>query len=188
MAETNASAAAAKVAMTEITVAAAVIPAAWPIARIVYMNQCDPETIMARGGGDWKAIADQLAPVPGKLDGAVSAVTAEQWSGDDRSAFEAHTKAYGAQVVGVEMLAVTVSVTMYAVGAILLCLVVAYTIISTILALLRAAFIVAAAATVVGAPLSASALASANSFASRRSASCRESNGRSTRPPRRAWS
>jgi len=164
MAETTSSAAAAKLAMAEITAAAAAIPAAWPIARIVYMNQCDPETIMSRGGGDWMAIAEQLGTVPGKLDGAVSAVSAEQWSGEDRSAFEGHTKAYGVQVVAIQILATTVSVTMISVGVILLCLVVAYAIVSTILAL-WAAFILAAAATVVGAPVAASALASANSFA-----------------------
>ena len=185
MAETTSSAAAAKLAMAEITVAAATIPAAWPIARIVYMNQCDPETIMSRGGGDWMAIAEQLGTVPGKLDGAVSAVSAEQWSGEDRSAFEGHTKAYGVQVVAIQILATTVSVTMISVGVILLCLVVAYAIVSTILAL-WAAFILAAAATVVGAPVAASALASANSSPHRRSASCRGSNGLSTRPPRQA--
>ena len=164
MAKISHSAAAAKIAMVEISVASAVIPAAWPIARIVYFNQCDPEAIMEKGSVEWFKLTEQLAVAHHKLDSAVAGLPVEQWSGEDRRAFEAHTTAYGIQVIGIQVLAGVVSVAMLSVGVILLCLVVAYAVISSILAV-WAAFIVLAGATVVGAAASASALASANSFA-----------------------
>ncbi|MEV4821191.1 hypothetical protein ACGFIE_28915 [Micromonospora sp. NPDC049275] len=163
MADPTYPAAAAKIAMAEISLAASVIPAAWPIAQIVYFNQCDPETIM-RKGGDWLAMYDQLGTAHGNLDDAIATLTAAQWSGQDRDAFGAHINAYGTQVVGTQVLTVTVGVTMLCVGGVLLCLVVAYAVVSTILAVF-AGFIAAASATVVGAPAAASALATANSFA-----------------------
>ncbi|MFG1880467.1 hypothetical protein [Micromonospora sp. NPDC049102] len=163
MANPSYPAAAAKIAMAEISVAASVIPAAWPIAQIVYFNQCDPEAIMRRGG-DWLAMYDQLGTAHGNLDDALATLTPAQWSGKDRDAFGAHINAYGVQVVGTQVLTVTVGVTMLCVGAALLCLVVAYAVVSTIL-LAFATFIVAASATVVGAPAAASAEATAASFA-----------------------
>ncbi|MFG2101951.1 hypothetical protein ACIBXA_12265 [Micromonospora echinaurantiaca] len=163
MADPTYPAIAAKAALVEISVAAAVIPAAWPVAQIVYFNQCDPETIM-RKGGDWLSMYDQLGTARDNLDSAVGTLTAAQWSGRDRDAFGVHVRKYDVQVVGTQVLAVTVGVTMLCVGAILLCLVVAYTVVSTIL-FAFATFIAAAAATVVGSPAAASALATANSFA-----------------------
>ncbi|MEU2610414.1 hypothetical protein ABZ570_02300 [Micromonospora sp. NPDC007271] len=163
MAQVSSSAAAAKVALVEISIAAAVIPAAWPIAQIVYFNQCDPEALLATAK-QWMEIADQLGAARQGLDDAVAAVSPVQWSGEDRTAFGRHVQAYDVQVVGTQVVAVTVAVTLIAVGVVLLCLVIAYAVISTIL-FGFAVFIAAAAATVVGAPAAASAEATANSFA-----------------------
>ncbi|MBY8874450.1 hypothetical protein K7640_21720 [Micromonospora sp. PLK6-60] len=163
MAEVTEAAAAAKIAMVEISVAAAVIPAAWPIAQIVYFNQCDPQTMITTGG-TWLELSEQLGVTRDQLESAVGTITAEEWSGDDRAAFGKHIQAYDVQVIGTQVLAVTVGVTMICVGMVLFCLVVAYVVISTVLAAF-AVFIVAAAATVVGAPAAASAEATANSFA-----------------------
>ncbi|MFD2767346.1 WXG100 family type VII secretion target [Micromonospora eburnea] len=163
MAQISSSAAAAKIALVEISIAAAVIPAAWPVAQIVYFNQCDPEAMMDVAG-KWIELANQLGSAREGLDDAVGAVLPTQWSGEDRDAFDRHIRAYDIQVVGSQVVAVTVAVTLIAVGVALLCLVIAYTVVCTVL-FAFAVFIAAAAATVVGAPAAASAEATANSFA-----------------------
>ncbi|MEU8260125.1 hypothetical protein AB0C02_05830 [Micromonospora sp. NPDC048999] len=163
MAQISSSAAAAKAAMLEISIAAAVIPAAWPIAQLVYFNQCDPEQLF-EVAKEWSALSDQLDSARQGLDNAVSTVTAAQWSGADRDAFGGHVQAYDVQVVGSQVVAVTVSVVLIAVGLVLFILVMVYTVVSTIL-LAFATFIAASAATGIGAPAAASAEATATSFA-----------------------
>lgn len=163
MTQVSPAAAAAKIALVEISAAAAVIPAAWPVARIVYFNQCDPQTMMATGG-TWLDIYDRLGSARDGLDSAVAGITPQQWSAADRQAFGRHVRAYDVQVVGTQVVAVAVGVTLICVGMVLLCLVVAYTVISTVL-LAFATAILAASATVVGAPVAASIEVTANSFA-----------------------
>ncbi|HEX5543025.1 MAG TPA: hypothetical protein VFX60_15935 [Micromonospora sp.] len=160
---TSSSAAAAKIALVEISVAAAVIPAAWPVAQIVYFNQCDPEARIATGL-KWLEIYDTLGTAKGDLEAAVSELSPLQWTGDDRQAFGKHIVAYDVQLLGTQILAITVGLTLVYVGSVLLILVITYTIISTILAAF-AVFIAAAGATVVGAPAAASAMATANTIA-----------------------
>ncbi|MEU3453149.1 hypothetical protein ABZ671_06050 [Micromonospora sp. NPDC006766] len=160
---TSSSAAAAKTAMAEITFAAAVIPAAWPVAQIVYMNQCDPESLIDISR-KWMELYRQLDSVRQGLTDTVSAVSPEQWSGADRNAFGQHVQAYDVQVVCDQAVALLVCGTLICVASALLILVVAYVVVSTIL-FAFATFILAAAATVVGAPAAASAEATANSIA-----------------------
>ncbi|MFJ8581695.1 hypothetical protein [Micromonospora sp. NPDC093277] len=160
---TSSSAAAAKAALLEITIACAVIPGAWPIAQIVYFNQCDPEA-MLDASQEWMQVYRELEVARQCLDQAVSSVSAEQWAGADRDAFGKHVQAYDVQVVGSQVVAVAVSVGLICVAVVLLVLIVAYALISTILCAF-AVFIAAAAASFIGAPAAASAEATANSIA-----------------------
>lgn len=160
---TSSSAAAAKVALVEITIACAVIPGAWPVAQIVYFNQCDPEA-MLNAAQEWMQLYRELEVARQGLNDAVSAVSAEQWSGADRDAFGKHVQAYDVQLVGSQIVAVVVGTALVCVALVLLVLVITYAIFSTILCAF-AVFIAAAGATVVGAPAAASAEATATSIA-----------------------
>ncbi|MFU8852437.1 WXG100 family type VII secretion target [Micromonospora sp. SL1-18] len=160
---TSNSALAAKAALVEITIACAVIPGAWPVAQIVYFNQCDPEA-MLDASQEWMQLYRELEVARQCLDQSVSAVSAEQWSGADRDAFGEHVQKYDVQIVGSQVVAVAVSVGLICVAVVLLVLIVAYALFSTILCAF-AVFIAAAAASIIGAPAAASAEATANSIA-----------------------
>lgn len=163
MAEVSESAAAAKIAMAEISAAAAVIPAAWPIAQIVYFNQCDPQAMMT-AAAKWLDMFDQLSMVKNDVDDARGQTTPAQWTGDDRASFEGYVDKYQTQLFMTQMVSITVGTTVMIVSGMLLILIIAYTVLSTIL-FAFAAFIVAAGATVVGAPAAASAMVTANTIA-----------------------
>lgn len=164
MAGVTASAAAAKIALVEIGTAAAVFPAAIPVSAIVYINQCDPETII-KTGMEALELYDRLDTVVRDLDAAVSALPPEQWQGQDRVAFSEHVDKYRREILGLQVLAMLMGVALVTVGMILLVMVAAYAVISTILFGLAAAFL-ACAASVVGAPLAASIEGVANTVAS----------------------
>lgn len=163
MSQISTSAAAAKIAMVEISVAAAVIPAAWPVAQIVYFNQCDPEAVIATGL-KWIELAESLAAASNDLGTSANSLTELQWSGQDRDAFDLHVVKVRVQFAGMQLLAAAVGIALIVVGGLLLLLVICYAIISTIL-FAFAVFIAAASATVVGSPAAASAMATATSIA-----------------------
>jgi hypothetical protein len=140
MTRSSAAADAARTAMVEISVAAAVIPSAWPVAQIVYFHQCDPLAII-RAGINWLDLHDRLD----------DARQNEEPGGPDRSG------------VGSQVVAVVVGVTLLCVGTMLFLLVVAYAVVSTILAAF--AHLIATAAAGAAAGSAAACLSAANQFA-----------------------
>ncbi len=163
MASMTASATTAKIALLEIGIASAVFPAAIPISAIVYVNQCDPETIM-KTGMEALDLYDRLGALSDELTAAVDGLSADQWSGTDRARFTEHVADFRREILGLQVLAMMTGVALITVGMILLLLVVTYAVISTVLAAL-AVFFLACAASVVGEPVAVSIEATANSFA-----------------------
>nr|MDT0662205.1 hypothetical protein [Micromonospora sp. DSM 115978] len=139
MTRSSAAVEAARMAMVEVSVAAAVIPSAWPVAQIVYFNQCDPQAII-RAGVDWLHLHDRL---------------------DDARA--APHPANERRELRTRVVAVVVGVTLICVGTMLFLLVIAYTVVSTILAAFAHLVTTAAAGAASGA--AAAGLSTANSFA-----------------------
>jgi hypothetical protein len=153
----------AKAALAEISLAVVAVPAAWPIASLVYRNQCDPELIM-RVGTTWLKLSADVELARTSVNDAMRGLTRQQWHGADRDAFDKHVSAYGRELVGTEILAFIVGTALLVVGALLLAMVLAMFILATILAAF-AAFIAIAAASVVGEGAAASAEATATEIA-----------------------
>ncbi|MDG4829214.1 hypothetical protein O7627_07825 [Solwaraspora sp. WMMD1047] len=137
MTRSSAAADAARTAMVEISVAAAVIPSAWPVAQIVYFHQCDPLAII-QAGVNWLDLHDRLDD-------------ARRSAGPDRPGVRS------------QVVAVVVGVTLLCVGTMLFLLVVAYAVVSTILAAFAHQIATAAASAAAGS--AAACLSAANSFA-----------------------
>jgi hypothetical protein len=147
VANTDDSAIAAKLALAEITFASFVIPECVALAGLIFENQCDPELII-RTGLEWLSLVDQLDVAKTDLDGVIEQVTAEQWSGQDRTAFEGHIGKYEQELFGVQILSTLTGVGMMVTGVILYIFVVVALLFASALALLAATILVCAAAVV----------------------------------------
>ena len=108
------------------------VPTAWRIAQLVYENQCDPEKLLT-AGQDWGRLADRIRDARENLSATVGSVSPEDWSAEDREAFEQHVRAYDLQLMSTQILASLVSGCLLAVGIALTILVLAYIAVSAIL-------------------------------------------------------
>ena len=137
-------------ALVECTAAAVVIPAAWPCVEMMATNQCDPGAIYDRGM-QWLHLATDLGHAADALRNTAGRLSADSWTGDDRTPFDHKVGDEQNQLEVTRAFATVVGVCLIAVSIAMFALVVVMFVVATILAALAAA-IVAVMAGVVTAP------------------------------------
>ncbi|GLZ79621.1 hypothetical protein Afil01_44280 [Actinorhabdospora filicis] len=133
--------AAAKAALIEINIAAVILrtdPKVWRIAEIVYGGQCNPVEVKETGE-KWGEFSDKL----GETIAAIDAILADQlvrgWTGADQEAFVTHMAKVRTALTAVRVLAGVMALAMTITGGLLYFLIVAMTVVSSVLAALAVA-------------------------------------------------
>ncbi|MEU6250115.1 hypothetical protein [Glycomyces sp. NPDC047010] len=107
-------------------------PSCTQIARIVYMNQCNPGQLMMVGAY-WFQLAEKYITAGKGLDEEVSAMDAEAWEGDDCEAFREQSGKVGTQLFTIAAFAIEVGVGLFTIAALLAVMVTAYAALATCL-------------------------------------------------------
>jgi hypothetical protein len=153
----------AQIAYVEATVAAVVIPAAWSIVPIIYEGQSDPGQIWLAADG-WHETSDRLNQAQQRIDELTRRLGEDDWTGDDRTAFDEKVARYRDEIVQAMILAWFVSSFLYVIAIAIIIFILLMFVLATLLTVFAAAVVIAAA-TVVGAAGAASMEEMANSFA-----------------------
>jgi hypothetical protein len=140
-------------ALLATTAAACVIPAAWPVAGVMYGLQCDPGA-MIEAGRNWSDMAGEFGKCSDELARLVNELTSDAWTGQDRDAFDARIADYNRQFTGAQVLAVAMATALIVIGLLLIVLILLMVAIGVVLGLFAAA-ILACLAGVVSAPAAA---------------------------------
>lgn len=122
-------------AMALITIACTAFPVAWPVAKLIYSNQCDPIS-MINGGLSWLDVYDTVGSAKREAASTTNGVAGDAWSGDDREAFGAHFSAFQAQLLADQGVAIATGTTIVVVGTALMMLMVACLVVAFWLAVL----------------------------------------------------
>ncbi|MFG3340904.1 hypothetical protein [Glycomyces sp. NPDC048151] len=107
-------------------------PACTQIARIIYMNQCNPGQIMMVGAY-WLQLAEKYIKAGLDLGDKVDAFDAESWEGDDCDAFTDQSGKVRAQLFAIGAFAVEVGMGLFTIAALLAVMVTAYAALATVL-------------------------------------------------------
>lgn len=86
------------------------------MSRTIYMNMCNPATIM-KVGGAWIAYGDKMRDAGRKLGEKRDAVTADVWEGDDAEAFKADALKSENQLDGIANQAYQIGMFLLLIGA-----------------------------------------------------------------------
>jgi len=153
----------AREALIAASIAAPLIPAAWPCVAIIYAHQCDPGALYDVGQ-EWFDLADELSAAYDAVEQTAGQLPADQWSGLDRDAFDQKRAEYQSQLMGAMLYALVVGGALVAVATLLFAFILIMTAVANLLAL-EAALIAATLAGIVTAPAAAALEAEANAFA-----------------------
>lgn len=88
------------------------------ISRIIYMNQCNPGLIM-QVGASWLQLAEKYLAASEKLKEKTGEVTEQDWSGEDRAAFDDKAGKMDAQLVVIAAFAMHVGISLFIIAAML---------------------------------------------------------------------
>lgn len=88
----------AKIALDLSTVAAFVIPSAWPSVSVMYMAQSDPAQLWD-AAEDWKKAVDKIKAARDRIDDELRSLPEDSWTGEDRDAFEKKMNDYANQLM-----------------------------------------------------------------------------------------
>ncbi|TDB78976.1 hypothetical protein E1264_36185 [Actinomadura sp. KC216] len=88
----------AKIALDVSTVAAFIIPTAWPSVAVMYMAQSDPAQLWD-AAEDWKKTVDKIKSARDKIDDELRTLPDDSWYGKDRDAFEKKMHDYANQLM-----------------------------------------------------------------------------------------
>ncbi|WP_205324752.1 hypothetical protein [Glycomyces sp. YM15] len=88
------------------------------ISRIIYMNQCNPGLIM-QVGASWLQLAEKYLAASAKLKEKTGEITEQDWSGDDRTAFDDKADKMDAQLVIIAAFAMHVGISLFIIAAML---------------------------------------------------------------------
>src|SRR6266705_5431769 len=102
---------AAEGALATVTIAAFLIPAAWPLVAEMFEDQNDPEAIWT-AGMKWIDQANELGTASSTGQGIVGAMPQSEWKGKDRTAFEQKMGDYEAQIMFARIFAYVVGAAM----------------------------------------------------------------------------
>src|SRR5690606_16098260 len=114
-------------------------PSCTQIARIIYMNQCNPGTLM-KVGAYWMQLAEKYIQAGDQLDEEVSAIDAETWEGDDCDAFVEQAGKVRMQLFTIAAFALQVGISLFAIAALLAVMVTAYAALATALLAMAVAY------------------------------------------------
>lgn len=153
----------AEAAQIEATIAAAVIPAVWPIVAICYEGQSDPGQIWKAADG-WHDTINELEKAQSKIEELARRVPEDHWKGDDRTAFDGKMHDYVNQIDFAIVMAWAVAISLWVLAVLITIFILLMFVIATNLAIMAAAIMIAMA-TVVGAPVAAEMETMANEFA-----------------------
>jgi hypothetical protein len=107
-------------------------PSCTQIARIIYMNQCNPGQIMMVGAY-WFQLAEKYITGGKDLEGEVSAMDAEAWEGEDCDAFVDQSGKASMQLYTIAAFAIQVGLGLFTIAALLAVMVTAYAALATCL-------------------------------------------------------
>ncbi len=107
-------------------------PACTQIARIIYMNQCNPGQIMMVGAY-WFQLAEKYIAAAQALQDEIDAMDAESWDGDDCQAFIDQAGKVRTQLWTIALFAIEVGIGLFSIAALLVVMVTAYAALATIL-------------------------------------------------------
>jgi hypothetical protein len=107
-------------------------PSCTQIARIIYMNQCNPGQIMMVGAF-WFQLAEKYITAGKDLEGEVAAMDAEAWEGDDCDAFVDQSGKVSMQLFTIASFAIQVGLGLFTIAALLAVMVTAYAALATCL-------------------------------------------------------
>lgn len=107
-------------------------PSCTQIARIIYMNQCNPGQIMMVGAY-WFQLAEKYITAAQSLQDEIDAMDAESWDGDDCQAFIDQAGKVQTQLWTIATFAIEVGIGLFSIAALLAVMVTAYTALATIL-------------------------------------------------------
>lgn len=129
----------AEVALGEIWAASTAFPEAWPLASLIYRNQCQPSKIVG-AGETWIDLAGTLAKGTDAIGARTGRLPPSAWVGKDRQAFDAHVSDYVGQLYLDQVGALVVGGVTLAVGVLLAILVLCYFFVASVLAVLAVAY------------------------------------------------
>lgn len=115
-----------------ISIAAVIVPAAWPIAAFVYEHQCDPGKLVSTGL-TWLSMTGTLGDGQTAVRTANSGVDHDTWHGKDRGAFDKHTDEYVLQLIADGLVTGVTGAVLVVVGVLLAILMLAMFVVSVIL-------------------------------------------------------
>ncbi|MCO6009717.1 hypothetical protein NE236_32575 [Actinoallomurus purpureus] len=98
----------------------------------MFEDQCDPEAILDTAK-KWWGIRDDLSDARNTVRSTVAGLTPEEWTGEDRAAFERKMGDYEAQIVFEMTMATVVAVAMFILAAMLLILIALMVIIAAVM-------------------------------------------------------
>jgi hypothetical protein len=140
-------------ALAEMTVAAAVIPAAWPCVELLVINQSDPGGIYATGQ-TWLKLGAELGNVATAYDNTAGKLPRSSWDSTDRDAFDQRIGDETTQLHLTQAVAITVGICLIVMAIALFVLIILMFVLATILAFLAAAILLVMAG-VITAPAAA---------------------------------
>lgn len=115
-----------------ITVAAFIVPTAWPIAEFVYQHQCDPGQLV-KTGLTWLSMTGTLDDSQLAVRTTTSGVDHDTWHGKDRGAFDKHTDEYVLQLIADGLVSGATGAVLVVVGVLLAILMLAMFVVSVVL-------------------------------------------------------
>jgi hypothetical protein len=107
-------------------------PSCTQIARIIYMNQCNPGQIMMVGAY-WFQLAEKYITAAQALQDEIDAMDAESWDGDDCQAFVDQSTKVRNQLWTIATFAIEVGIGLFTIAGLLAVMVTAYAALATIL-------------------------------------------------------
>lgn len=107
-------------------------PSCTQIAHLIYMNQCNPGSLM-KVGAYWLQLAEKYIQAGDQLDEEVSAMDAESWEGDDCDAFVEQSGKVKMQLFTIAAFAIQVGISLFTIAALLAVMVTAYAALATAL-------------------------------------------------------
>lgn len=88
------------------------------LSRIIFMNQCNPGSIM-KAGAHWLVLAEKYLEAADKLKEKRDEFNDEDWEGDDRDAFDDKSEKVHSQLTIIAAFAMHVGITLFTIGTML---------------------------------------------------------------------
>lgn len=88
------------------------------LSRIIYLNQCNPGEIM-KGGATWLQLAQRYSEAKEALVAILDGLTEDDWSGEDRAAFDEKARKIAGQLENIQAFATHLGISLMLIGTML---------------------------------------------------------------------